>query len=126
MYEDSPQPSLFAGGQDGIQEFESFNPEMLENFVKITLKTHCVLAQPADGPPIDIFGPANNSNLPPGTEPASIGFWGDETKAEEFKNQTESFTDFAGDYCDENPDDPTCSQVLPPPATRWNNPGSRL
>ena len=59
--------------------------------------------------------PPGGGSFPPGVAPANIGFWGDEQKAGEFKEQTDTFTDFAGNYCDENPDDPTCSSVPPPP-----------
>mgnify|MGYP003314265020 CR=1 FL=1 len=117
LYENSSQPSLFAGGQDGIQEFEGFDPNNVGSLCEDNPQDPLCFSQPTGGPPVDVFGPADNANLPPGTAPPSIGFWGDETKAEEFQNQTENFTDFAGNYCDENPDDPTCSQVLPPPAT---------
>ena len=89
LYEDSPQPSLFAGGQGGIQEFEGFDPNNVGDLCEDNPQDPLCFRQPAGGSPIDIFGPANNSNLPPGTEPASIGFWGDETKAEEFQNQTD-------------------------------------
>ena len=90
--------------------------KILVNYVRTIHKTHYVLfSQLEEGPgETDIFGPVDGA-FPPGVAPANIGFWGDEQKAGEFKEQTDTYTDFAGNYCDENPDDPTCSSVPPPP-----------
>ena len=75
-------------------------------------------SQPVEnaGLPGDIFGTPEDGVLPPGTTPTNVGFWGSEENAQEFRDQTETYTNFAENYCDENPDDPTCSQAtLPPP-----------
>ena len=115
QYENS---NLFSGGQDGIAEYESFNPEDTGELCENNPQDPLCFVQPVGGqgaPGTDIFGPVDGEPTPPGVAPANIGFWGDEQKAGEFKEQTDTFTDFAGNYCDENPDDPTCSSVPPPP-----------
>ena len=109
---------MFSGGQDGIAEYESFNPEDTGELCENNPQDPLCFVQPVGGqgaPETDIFGPVDGEPTPPGVAPANIGFWGDEQKAGEFKEQTDTFTDFAGNYCDENPDDPTCSSVPPPP-----------
>ncbi len=115
----SPENSnLFSGGQDGIAEYESFNPEDTGDLCENNPQDPLCFVQPVGGQgpsQTDIFGPVDGEPIPPGVAPANIGFWGDEQKAGEFKEQTDTFTDFAGNYCDENPDDPTCSSVPPPP-----------
>ncbi len=115
---DPGEAGLFAGGEDGVKEFEAFNPEDVGSLCQDNPQDPLCYAQPTEGGGPgqgDAFGPPPEGSLAPGTQPAPGGFWGDAEKAEEFQNQSDNFTEFAGNYCDENPDDPTCSQVAPPP-----------
>ena len=116
---DPAESGLFAGGEDGVKEFEAFNPEDIDSLCDDNPQDPLCYAQPEEGEgpgQVDAFGPPPEGGLTPGTQPAPGGFWGDSEKAEEFQNQSDNFTEFAGSYCEENPDDPTCSQVGPPPA----------
>ncbi len=112
LYE-NPTPSLFAGGEEGLQEFQAFSPEDLGDLCEENPQDPLCYTQPAENGtvPGNIFGPPEDGALPPGTSPANVGFWGNEEKAKEFQTQSETYTDFAGNYCEENPEDPTCSQV---------------
>ena len=115
---DPAESGLFAGGEDGVKEFEAFNPEDVGSLCEDNPQDPLCYAQPTEGGGPgqgDAFGPPPEGGFAPGTQPAPGGFWGDAEKADEFKNQSDNFTEFAGNYCDENPDDPTCSQVAPPP-----------
>ena len=115
---DPGEAGLFAGGEDGVKEFEAFNPEDVDSLCQDNPQDPLCYAQPTEGGGPgqgDAFGPPPEGGFTPGTQPAQGGFWGDAEKAEEFQNQSDNFTEFAGNYCDENPDDPTCSQVAPPP-----------
>ncbi len=115
---DPAESGLFAGGEDGVKEFEAFNPEDVDSLCQDNPQDPLCYAQPTEGGGPgqgDAFGPPPEGGFAPGTQPAQGGFWGDAEKAEEFQNQSDNFTEFAGNYCDENPDDPTCSQVAPPP-----------
>ncbi|MBO71972.1 MAG: hypothetical protein CL508_06655, partial [Actinobacteria bacterium] len=115
---DPGEAGLFAGGEDGVKEFEAFNPEDVGSLCQDNPQDPLCYAQPTEGGGPgqgDAFGPPPEGGLAPGTQPAPGGFWGDAEKAEEFQNQSDNFTEFAGNYCDENPEDPTCSQVAPPP-----------
>ena len=115
---DPAESGLFAGGEDGVKEFEAFNPEDVDTLCRDNPQDPLCYAQPVEGGvpgQDDAFGPPPEGGFAPGTQPAPGGFWGDAEKAGEFKNQSDNFTEFAGNYCDENPDDPTCSQVAPPP-----------
>ena len=112
------ESGLFAGGEEGVKEFEAFNPEDVASLCQDNPQDPLCFAQPTEGRGPgqgDAFGPPPEGGFAPGTQPAPGGFWGDAEKADEFKNQSDNFTEFAGNYCDENPDDPTCSQVAPPP-----------
>ncbi len=112
LYESS-SPSLFTGGEDGLQEFQTFNPEDLGDLCEENPQDPLCYTQPIESGtvPGDIFSPPGDGALQPGTSPANIGFWGNEDNAQEFQTQSETYTDFAGNYCEENPNDPTCSQV---------------
>ena len=114
LYENS-SPSLFAGGEEGLQEFQAFSPEYLGDLCEENPQDPLCYTQPIENGtvPGDIFGPPKDGALPPGTSPTNVGFWGNEEKAQEFQTQSETYTDFAGNYCEENPEDPTCSQVAP-------------
>ena len=115
---DPAESGLFAGGEDGVKEFEAFNPEDVDSLCQDNPQDPLCYAQPTEGGGPgqgDAFGPPPEGGFAPGTQPAPGGFWGDAEKADEFQNQSDNFTEFAGNYCDENPDDPTCSQVAPPP-----------
>ena len=115
---DPTESGLFAGGEDGLKEFEAFNPDDVSSLCENNPQDPLCYAQPIEGVEPgegDAFGPPPEGGFAPGTQPTSGGFWGDAAKADEFKNQSDNFTEFAGNYCDENPDDPTCSQVAPPP-----------
>ena len=117
LYENSA-PNFFAGGEEGLEEFQAFNPEDLGGLCEENPQDPLCYSQPLENGivPSDIFGPPEDGALPPGTPPTNVGFWDNEENAQEFQNQSETFTDFAGNYCEENQDDPTCSQVtLPPP-----------
>ncbi len=114
---DPAESGLFAGGEDGVKEFEAFNPEDVDTLCQDNPQDPLCYAQPTEGGGPgqgDAFGPPPEGGFAPGTQPATGGFWGDAEKAEEFQNQSDNFTEFAGNYCDENPDDPSCSQVAPP------------
>ena len=114
---DPGQSSLFTDGNEGTEQFEAFNPEDLDTLCEENPQDPlCFAQQPGGNAPIqgEAFGNPPEGNRPPG-EANSGGFWGNAEKAEEFKNQSESYVEFAGTYCDENPDDPSCSQIAPPP-----------
>ncbi len=115
---DPAESGLLTGGEGGVQEFEAFNPEDLGSLCQDNPQDPLCYAQPTEGGGPgqgDAFGPPPEGGFAPGTQPAPGGFWGDAEKADEFKNQSDNFTEFAGNYCDENQDDPSCSQVAPPP-----------
>ena len=115
---DPAESGLFAGGEEGIKEFEAFNPGDVASLCQDNPQDPLCFAQPTEGVGPgqgDAFGPPPEGGFAPGTQPSPGGFWGDAEKAEEFINQSNNFTEFAGNYCNENPDDPTCSQVAPPP-----------
>ena len=114
---DPGQPSLFTGGNEGTEQFEAFNPEDLDTLCEENPQDPlCFAQQPGGNAPIqgEAFGSPPEGNRPTGEE-NSGGYWGNAEKAEEFKNQSDSYVEFAGNYCDENPDDPSCSQIAPPP-----------
>ena len=106
------ETGLFSGGGEDIVEFEAFSPEDVDTLcVDNPQDPLCFTQQNVPG---DAFGTPPEGSVIPGTPPNPGGFWGDAEKAEEFQNQTDNFVEFAGEYCDENPADPTCSQVSPP------------
>ena len=110
---------LFAGGGEGVVEFEAFNPENLDLLCEENPQDPlCYGNLIEDGEPGqgDAFSTPPGRTLTPGTQAGPGGFWGDAEKAEEFQNQSNNFTEFADNYCEENPDDPTCSQItsMPP------------
>ena len=110
------QPNLFTGGNDGAQQFEAFNPEDVDTLCEENPQDPlCFAQQPGGNAPIqgEAFASPPEGSSPPTDD--SGGFWGNAEKAEEFQNQSENYTEFAGNYCDENPDDPSCSSVAPPP-----------
>ena len=78
----SPENSnLFAGGQDGITEYESFNPEDTGELCENNPQDPLCFVQPVGGqgaPQTDIFGPVDGEPVPPGVAPANIGVWGAE------------------------------------------------
>ena len=105
------EAGLFAGGDEGIVEFEAFNPQDIDTLcVDNPQDPLCFTQQNIPG---DAFGTPPEGGTVPGTPPSPGGFWGDAEKAQEFQNQTDNFVEFAGEYCDENPADPTCSQAPP-------------
>ena len=64
-------------------------------------------------------------NLTTWTSPANIGFWGDEEKAEEFKNKQKRLQ-ILQEIIVMKIQMTLLASVPPPPATRWNNTGSRV
>ena len=92
LYEKSAQPSVFAGGQDGVQEFEAFSPEDVDTLCQDNPQDPLCYAQPIEGGGPgqgDAFGPPPDGDFAPGTQPAPGGFWGNAEKAEEFQNQSD-------------------------------------
>ncbi len=115
---DPSESGLLAVGEEGVKEFEAFNPEDVGSLCEDNPQDPLCYARPIEGGEPgegNAFGPPPGGGFAPGTQPPPGGGWGDAEKAGEFKNQSDNFTEFAGNYCDENPDDPTCSQVAPPP-----------
>ena len=67
----------------------------------------------------DCIDPAN-ANSPEclkDDEGEKDNFWGNTEKADQFKEQQDSYSNFVDEFCEKNPEDPTCSLTEPPPGS---------
>ena len=137
---DPAQLSLYAGGdiQDtGPFEYESFNQEDIEEICQQNPNDPICFSENNENG-LDIFGgidceDAANSLLPQCTNPDlyddTSNFWGNENNANQFKEQQDTYSEFIGEFCQDNPDDPSCNignQIPPggmPPPDEMPPPG---
>ena len=113
------ESGLFADGDEGFVEFEAFNPEDLDLLCEENPQDPLCYGNLIEDGELgqgDAFSPPPGEGLTPSNQAGPGGFWGDADKAEEFQNQSNNFSEFADNYCDENPDDPSCLQItsMPP------------
>ena len=113
---DPAQSSLFAGNPgDEAYEYEAFDPENVDEICDSNPQDPiCFAPVPGGSGPNEAFGPGGGE--PPGEgEPPGSGFWGNQEQAEAFQDQQDNYSQFVDTYCEENPDDISCTQGVPPP-----------
>jgi len=110
------ESSLFAGDDPGgAYEYESFDPANVNEICNTNPQDPVCFAPTPGGEPDEAFGspgPGGEGDMPPGGEG---GFWGNQEQAEQFKDQQDNYSQFVDSYCEENPDDVSCTQGVPPP-----------